>query len=571
MAKMALIRFKLQWHDINWQHVNKFVSNIQYKMVVAYRKGNLNEVYNLQYRVIMSYEGRALAVRKVSSNKGNKTPGVDKILWNSPSKKLKAISELRSVLLMAKSYNPDHVKRVWIPKTNSKDLRPLGIPTVLDRALQTLVTLSLDPIIEETSDLYSYGSRKFRSPHDALNRLRHLLDKPNSSKWIFDIDLSKCFDNISHEFIEKEIDSILCGTGKTLVKKWLKAGIVDKGVLSLPTKGVPQGGVISPLLCNMTLNGVDKIVRPNTPRIGTKAYNNLKGCWSVRYVDDIIIISPTREKIVNEYYLKLKEFLKERGLEISNHKSRIINFEKESLTYLGWNLCLQNRNLKYNKVGVNKSVLITKPTKESVKRIKLVIKTAFSHKTNMPMGAIIRKLNPVIRGWTNYYRLSFHSQKVFAHLSAYVYRSWFSWSRRMHPIRNRSWLVNRYIFQTSKHSWQIGLKNKQLILDPKTVLPQKLAAIKTGVNPYFNKEYYEKRFRILDLTGSRKAIYEKHNYRCAACGELLDKSEVIEIHHIIPRSKGGGNELSNLVALHKTCHESVTFAKNIWYGKNLKK
>jgi RNA-directed DNA polymerase len=156
-------------------------------------------------------------------------------------------------------------------------MRPLGISTIRDRALQALVLLAFDPIIEEKSDPFSYGARKFRSPHDAINRLRSILNKPNSPKFVLDVDIEKCFDNLSHEFIESEIEPILCTVGKNYIKKWLKAGIVDAGVITYPTKGVPQGGVISPALCNMSLNGVDKIVRPNLPKVGDKGYRKLKG------------------------------------------------------------------------------------------------------------------------------------------------------------------------------------------------------------------------------------------------------------------------------------------------------
>jgi RNA-directed DNA polymerase len=155
-----------------------------------------------------------------------------------------------------RKYKPRKIKRVWIPKPNTSDLKPLRITTIKDRALQALVLLSLDPIIEELSNQYSYGARKFRSPHDSILRLHSLLNKPNSPKWIYDLDISKCFDNISHKFIEKEIDPLLCKPGKVLIQKWIKAGIVEKGITTWPSKGVPQGGVIPPSLCNLTLNGI---------------------------------------------------------------------------------------------------------------------------------------------------------------------------------------------------------------------------------------------------------------------------------------------------------------------------
>jgi RNA-directed DNA polymerase len=182
-------------------------------------------------------------------------------------------------MLHPKKYKPGLVKRVWIPKPNSNKLRPLGLPIITDRALQTLVALVLDPVVEEISDKYSYGFRKFRSAIDAISRVRFLSDKIYSPKFILDVDIANCFDTLSHDFINKKLEPILCSMGKGFIKKWLKAGIVEKGVITYPKAGTPQGGAISPLLCNLCLNGIDEIVRPNMPQnMNSKEYKALKGC-----------------------------------------------------------------------------------------------------------------------------------------------------------------------------------------------------------------------------------------------------------------------------------------------------
>jgi RNA-directed DNA polymerase len=191
---------------------------MQTKVVVAYKEGNLSKVRKLQYQLIMSFEARALAVRRVTSSDGRNTPGIDLIIWNNPRHKFKAIAKLRLKVLHFKKYKPNLIKRIRIPKQDSDKLRPLGIPTMLDRALQALIVLSIDPIVEEISDRHSYGFRKHRSAHDAVNRVRSLLDKRTSPKYILDVDIENCFDTISHDFILNELKFILCSPGRTLIK-----------------------------------------------------------------------------------------------------------------------------------------------------------------------------------------------------------------------------------------------------------------------------------------------------------------------------------------------------------------
>lgn len=562
---VAINKFETHWHNINWKQVEEFVSNAQNDLVVAYEEEKFTKLHEMQYNLMMSFEARAYAVRQVTSNDGKKTPGVDNIIWKGTAAKTLAISELRRVVISPKSYKPQNIRKILIPKRNSNEQRPLGIPTILDRALQALIVLTLDPVVEARSDNHSYGSRKHRSPHDAINRLFQLLGKPKSPKWILDVDISKCFDNISHEFINKEVKLISCGVGKRFVKEWLKAGIVFKGSISYPEKGIPQGGVISPMLCNMVLNGLDELIRPGQPRHGTQKHKELAGCWAVRYVDDIIITSPTEDKLKNFYLPKLKEFLKERGLEVSKTKSRIINFEIESFEYLGWKFQLMERDARRsNKVSVNKLVLILKPTQEAFKRIKYLIKSVL--KTQISMIAMIKKLNPIIRGWTNYYKVSIHSQGDFSRLSYYIYTLFWIWSRKVHPTKSKKWVKRKYVFiEPGTKRWQIGYNSKIVLLDPVTVKSIKTVVLKTDRNPYKDKDYFENRFKILDVEKFRKAVYEKHKYKCAACGGLLGISETIELHRLIPGKDGGTYSLDNVVPLHKTCHESVTFAKKKWF------
>jgi RNA-directed DNA polymerase len=327
---------KQYWHNINWRNVHSYVSKLQLEMVVAYKNNDWKKIFFLQNKLIMSFEGRALAVRRIVTNNGNKTPGIDEIVWSDNNKKYGAISELRSILVSKSgSYKSSLISRVWIPKSTPGEIRPLGIPTMIDRALQALILLCLDPVVEEMSDTYSFGSRKFRGTHDAIQRIRTILDKIQGPKWVWDVDVSKCFDEISHKFLEKILNKILCKKGNELVRKWLKAPIIDRGTVTTPKQGTPQGCILSPLLCNITLNGLENVIRDGLPSPNSKKGRELSGSWLVRYVDDFIDTSFSKERLIEKNIPKVKEFLAERGLQISEKKSKIVNLEKESFNFLG--------------------------------------------------------------------------------------------------------------------------------------------------------------------------------------------------------------------------------------------
>jgi hypothetical protein len=210
--------------------------------------------------------------------------------------------------------------------------------------------------------------------------------------------------------------------------------------------------------------------------------------------------------------------------------------------------------------------LLVKPSSKGIRRIKLKIRSYF--RLNVPLSLIIKKLNPIIRGWVYYYRISFESSKVFSKLSGYILTLFWIWAKRMHPREGKRRIKKKYIFSTQTHSWLIGTKYNGLpvnLISPETIPIYKVSAVKTDKNPYYDKEYFEKRHKVFILREFRKAVYRKHNYKCAACGEILDSNEKVELHRIIPGKSGGKYTLKNTVPLHKTCHESVTFAKNQWF------
>jgi RNA-directed DNA polymerase len=549
------------WNDLNWRKIYAFVKTLQSELVVAYKNKDLVKVHFIQEKLAMSFEARSVAVRMVTVNNGKKTPGFDSIVWDNPIKKFQAIKQLREILVgKSGSYQSGPVRRVWIPKTTPGELRPLGIPNMIDRALQALMLLCLDPIVEEMSDTYSFGFRIFRSPSDAIQRIRTLLDKPRSPKWLWDVDISKCFDRISHEFLEKELKVLLYARGNEYTSKWLKAPIIDKGVTVIPVMGTPQGNILSPLLCNITLNGLENAIRDGLPSPNSKEGRKISGSWCVRYADDFIVTSPDRNRIILKNIPAVKQFLNERGLEISEKKSRIIYLEEEGFDFLGWKICLFERNLKKNKSSHNKKILVIKPTNEAVKRVKAKIKAEFM--SNKPIRGLIKDLNPILRGWSNYYRSSYHSQKIFQSIGHYVYQSWWRWARKKHPTRTKKWIYSQYIFKSDKRSWNIGASKEIQLFDITQAKQIKVNSLKSNINPYTDEEYYISSSLTVDAERFRKAIYNKYNFRCPVCNQALFGEEDIHLHHIIPRKDGGPYSLTNIAPLHRTCHENITYTKN---------
>ena len=242
------------WHAINWQKAHENVRRLQARIVKATQEGKWGKVKALQRLLTHSFSAKALAVRRVTENQGKRTPGVDGEIWDTPTKKATAIRALRQ-----HGYHPQPLRRVYLPKPNGK-LRPLGIPTMLDRAMQALYLQALDPIAETQADPNSYGFRKERSCADAIQQTYNALHQRTSAKWVLEGDITACFDKIDHNWLEAHIH-----LDKSILHKWLKAGFIEKHILQATEEGTPQGGVCSPVLANLTLDGLETRLREKIP------------------------------------------------------------------------------------------------------------------------------------------------------------------------------------------------------------------------------------------------------------------------------------------------------------------
>jgi len=406
-----------QWNTIDWTKVEKDINRLQTRIAKAAANGKRNKAKRLQYLLTHSFSAKAFAVRKVTTNKGKNTSGVDKKLWSTSSAKMKAV-----LMLTDKGYRTKPLKRVYIAKKGKNKKRPLGIPTMYDRAMQTLYALSLEPIAETKADNISFGFRRGRSAKDACEQIFCVLARKCSPTWILEGDIKGCFDNINHEWLQSNISM-----DKRIIKQFLKSGFIYKGRLFPTDTGSPQGGAISSLYANMTLDGLEKVIQEKYHRntIGniTNHYRAKTKVNLVRYADDFIITANSKE-IAEEIKSIVSEFLKSRGLMLSEEKTTVTHINN-GFDFLGWTF------RKFN------GKLIVKPSKSSIKSLIRKCSTIILKEGKASTQAdLIRRLNQVIRGWTNYHKHVVAS-KAFSYVNNTLYLLLQKWAQHRHPNKNK--------------------------------------------------------------------------------------------------------------------------------------
>jgi RNA-directed DNA polymerase len=423
----ALIDTADKWRDIDWRHARQEVRRLQVRIAKAVKEGKRGKVKSLQRILTHSFYAKAMAVKRVTSNDGKKTPGVDGVVWQSARAKMQAVKSLRQ-----HGYRAKPLRRVYIPKRNGKK-RPLNIPCMFDRAMQALYALALVPVAETTADRNSYGFREGRSCADAIDAAFKALVQCNAATWILEGDITGCYDNILHSWLLENIPI----EGRIL-KQWLGAGYVENGITYPTSKGTPQGGTISPTLANMTLDGMEQAVRSAVPRRNRVNF--------IRYADDFIITGKSKTILENNILPVVKRFLAERGLELSAEKTKV-TYIKDGFTFL---------SQTFRKYG---RVLNITPSKEAccalIRKVGMIIRKYVS----APIEVLIKKLNEVLRGWGNYHR-HVVSSEAFCRVDTYVYEQLWRMLRRRHQNKTRGWLIQRY-WTAAGRKWVFAVRSRR--------------------------------------------------------------------------------------------------------------
>jgi RNA-directed DNA polymerase len=535
------------WNAINWRKANRTVRNLRHRIFRATQEGNLNKVHSLQKLMLKSYSNRLVSVRRVAQiNAGKNTPGVDKLVIKTPAARGRMVDTLAHYTL----WKAKPARRVYIPKTNNK-LRPLGIPVVMDRCLQAMVKNALEPAWEARFEGSSYGFRPGRSCHDAIEKIYGLARPNKLKKWILDADIRGAFDHISHDYLVKAIGPV---PGKELIKQWLKAGYVEHGEFHATEQGTPQGGVASPLLANIALHGMEEAIGVTYDYrgqlIGKRAV--------VRYADDFVCFCETRED-TEQVQKILVEWLKERGLALSEEKTRIVHLT-EGFDFLGFNI----RHYPAPQTSRTGWKLLIKPSKESVQDVQRKLKDQWDKAQGTNIQAVLAKLNPIIRGWANYFRTAV-AKEIFSSLDRWMFYKADRYTRRSHPKKSKDWRRRTYWgrFQLDRlDPWVFGNKQTGSHLLKFSWFPiERHVLVKGTASPDDPclKDYWMKRqaAEAKDLTFSKQKLAKRQKGRCPECGESLFNDEELQVHHLLTRSQGGKSSYSNLALVHLLCHQHI--------------
>jgi RNA-directed DNA polymerase len=541
----AVSREEVDWDSIDWNAAHQNVCRLQRRIVKATKEKKWGKVKALQRILTRSFSSKALAVRRVTENQGRKTPGVDGEIWTMPSQKARAIQELRQ-----RGYHPQPLRRVYIPKSSGK-MRPLSIPCMKDRAMQALYLLALDPIAEVISDPNSYGFRQERSPADAIEQCFSVLSRQNCAQWILEGDIKSCFDQISHTWLLTHIPM-----EKAILKNWLKAGFIEKYVLHATEEGTPQGGICSPVLANMTLNGLEKELRekfPKHPNSGSNEKINF-----VRFADDFIVTGKSEEVLENEVKPLVEQFMKERGLTLSQEKTLITHIEN-GFDFLGQHL------RKYN------GKLLIKPSKKNIHTFLEGIRKIIKGNKQATAGNLIAQLNPKIRGWANYHR-HVVSSETFHTVDHAIFQALWQWAKRRQPHKPHTWIRKKYFKSYGGQNWAFsgemrgreGTVQSIRLLKASSVPIKRHIKIRSEANPYDPEweVYFEKRLDVKmvhNLKGKRALLYlwKQQGGLCPLCTRKITKLTGWHSHHIEWRSHGGRDQADNRVLLHPECHERL--------------
>jgi RNA-directed DNA polymerase len=532
------------WKALPWKKIQRNVFRLQQRIYRAERRGDWKQVHNLQRLLLHSWSARCLAVRRVTQdNRGKRTPGVDGVASLTPKQRMVLIEELQNLT----GWAVDPIRRTYIEKRGTTEKRGLGIPTMRDRAMQALVKLTLEPEWEAKFEPNSYGFRPGRSAHDAIGAIFNFIRF--KSKYVLDTDIEKCFDYIDHEALLKKLNTIQ--PTARLVREWLKTGIVDGDEMLFPEAGTPQGGVISPLLCNVALHGLEAILI---------AVSKQYRIAVIRYADDLVILCEDLETLMKAKE-KAEAWLAEMGLRLKPSKTRVTHTLDEykgniGFDFLGFNIRQYRVGKHHTRTFRGKPGFKTliKPSPSAVKRHLREIRDITRRHRGAPQAALIVKLNPVIRGWAQYYR-GCVAKRVFSKIDQQVYEKLAQWAHYRHRNKTDEWRYQRY---WRRRKGRVSFCDETSTLARHTDTPiVRHVKVRGDKSPYDGDwPYWGQRLGNDPTKPTRVTrLLKRQKGCCALCGLHFAAEDITEVHHW--DGNRTNNRYTNLALLHGYCHDQT--------------
>ena len=532
------------WKTLPWRDIQRNVFHLQHRIYQAERRGEYKQVHNLQRLLLCSWSARCLAVRQVTQdNRGKRTPGVDGVANLRPKQRMALVEELRNV----SNWQTDPIRRTYIAKRGSTEVRALGIPTMRERAMQALARLALEPEWEAQFEPNSYGFRPGRSAHDAIEAIfKHICHKP---KYVLDTDIEKCFDKIDRHALLEKLNAIQ--PIQRLVRDWLKASIVDGSQILFPEAGTPQGGVISPLLCNVALHGFEEALNSVSKRyrIGV-----------IRYADDLVVLCEDLETL-----LKVKQraetWLAGMGLRLKPSKTLVTHTLNKHEGNVGFDFL--GCNVRQYRVGKHRArtyrgkagfKTLIKPSDSACKRHLQEMREVIRRYRGAPQAALIKVLNPKIRGWAQYYSACV-AKETFNRMDAQLFRKLYRWARFRHPRKTGGWSFKRY-WKRKGERMNFGDGTVWLIKYADIPIKRHIK-IRGDKSPYDGDWPYWVQRLGRDPTKPSWVVrlLKRDKGRCVLCGLRFAAEDVIEVHHW--DGKRTNNRKANRVMLHGHCHDTI--------------